>query len=109
MIDFQNFTFQELLQLKIELEVELKKREQEEKAAARKKILEIARTFNFDLDELFSAPKVTGGAPRRMVEPKYFNPKDPEQTWTGRGRQPVWVQEFVANGGTTDQLLINKD
>ena len=27
MIDFQTFTFQELLQLKIELEVELKKRE----------------------------------------------------------------------------------
>ena len=35
MIDFQTFSFQELLQLKIEHEVELKKREQEEKAAAR--------------------------------------------------------------------------
>lgn len=34
MVDFQTFTFQELLQLKVELEVELKKREQEEKAAA---------------------------------------------------------------------------
>lgn len=108
MIDFQTFTFQELLQLKVELEVELKKREQEEKAAARKKILEIARTFNFDLDELFTAPKVGAGAPRRVVEPKYFNPKDPEQTWTGRGRSPVWVQDFLTTGGTLEDLLINK-
>lgn len=108
MVDFQTFTFQELLQLKVELEVELKKREQEEKAAARKKILEIARTSNFDLDELFTSPKAGAGAPRRVVEPKYINPKDPERTWTGRGRQPVWVQEHQANGGTLEELLINK-
>lgn len=40
MVDFQTFTFQELLQLKVELEVELKKREQEEKAAPQKRHVE---------------------------------------------------------------------
>ena len=35
------------------------------------------------------------GAPRTVkVPPKYRNPENPEQTWTGRGNKPAWVREF---------------
>jgi DNA-binding protein H-NS len=27
---------------------------------------------------------------RSKVAPKYRNPADPSQTWSGRGRQPRW-------------------
>lgn len=30
--------------------------------------------------------------PRINGVPKYRNPKDPAQTWTGRGKSPVWIQ-----------------
>ena len=30
--------------------------------------------------------------PRINGVPKYRNPKDPAQTWTGRGKTPVWIQ-----------------
>jgi DNA-binding protein H-NS len=36
---------------------------------------------------------------------KYKNPLTGE-TWSGRGRQPKWVQDWVANGGKIDQLVI---
>lgn len=39
------------------------------------------------------------------VAPKYRNPASGE-TWTGRGRQPVWVREFVEKGGALESLLI---
>jgi DNA-binding protein H-NS len=44
-------------------------------------------------------------ASRAKVAPKYRNPSNPEQTWTGRGRAPLWAQE-LKNAGTLDSALI---
>ena len=49
------------------------------------------------------AVKKTG--PRGKVAPKYKNPADASQTWTGRGKSPVWVQA-LKNAGTLDSALI---
>ena len=32
--------------------------------------------------------------PRINGVPKYRNPKDPAQTWTGRGKAPAWIAGF---------------
>jgi DNA-binding protein H-NS len=45
------------------------------------------------------------GAPRGKVAPKYRNPANAEQTWTGRGRMPLWVQE-LSKTGTLESALI---
>lgn len=37
---------------------------------------------------------------------KYANPKDPSQTWSGFGRQPDWVKDYLLAGGNKDDLLI---
>lgn len=44
-------------------------------------------------------------ATRGKVAPKYRNPANAEQTWTGRGKAPLWVQE-LKNSGTLDSALI---
>jgi DNA-binding protein H-NS len=41
----------------------------------------------------------------KKVAPKYRNPANPEQTWTGRGVSPVWVQA-LKTAGTLDSALI---
>ncbi len=46
------------------------------------------------------------GGTRGPVPPKYRNPNDPTQTWTGRGRQPKWVSELLNQGYTLEQLKI---
>ena len=38
--------------------------------------------------------------------PKYRNPDDPSVTWSGRGRQPKWVQVAIAGGQTLEDLAI---
>lgn len=43
---------------------------------------------------------------RKPASPKYANPADPSQTWTGRGRQPRWVVAALADGKTLDDLAI---
>jgi DNA-binding protein H-NS len=53
------------------------------------------------------APKATkkGALAGKKVAPKYRNPANPEQTWTGRGVSPAWVQTLKA-AGTLDSALI---
>ena len=53
------------------------------------------------------APKAAkkGALVGKKVAPKYRNPANPEQTWTGRGVSPTWVQALKA-AGTLDSALI---
>lgn len=46
-----------------------------------------------------------GALTGKKVAPKYRNPANPEQTWTGRGVSPSWVQALKA-AGTLDAALI---
>ena len=39
------------------------------------------------------------------LHPKYHNPNDPSQTWSGRGKRPRWVHSLLAEGNTLQDLL----
>ena len=48
---------------------------------------------------------------RGPVKPKYANPNNPEETWTGRGsesKRPKFVKDHLARGGKLEELLIEK-
>ncbi|MGR3466501.1 MAG: H-NS histone family protein [Shimia sp.] len=53
-----------------------------------------------------SLSELTGGKPVKGGVPKFRNPSDPSQTWTGRGRQPNWVKEAISSGKSMDDLKI---
>ena len=40
------------------------------------------------------------------VAPKYRNPANPKETWTGRGRQPRWMAAQVKAGKKPEEFLI---
>ena len=47
--------------------------------------------------------------PRRpypKVFPKYQNPKNPAETWSGRGKQPHWVQAQLKAGKKLEHFCI---
>jgi DNA-binding protein H-NS len=46
-----------------------------------------------------------GALAGKKVAPKYRNPANHEQTWTGRGVAPTWVQT-LKSAGTLDSALI---
>jgi len=69
-----------------------------------------------DIGKALSAgkPAKAGKTPRvakkgalagKKVAPKYKNPANPDQTWTGRGVSPTWVQA-LKTAGTLDAALI---
>ena len=38
--------------------------------------------------------------------PKYRNPQNPTETWSGRGPTPGWVEEAIVRGETLECLAI---
>jgi len=37
---------------------------------------------------------------------KYWNPHDRSQTWSGRGKQPIWVTRLIRSGSKLDDLVM---
>ena len=44
--------------------------------------------------------------PYAKVLPKYQNPKNPAEKWSGRGKQPHWVQAQLKAGKKLERFLI---
>ena len=44
--------------------------------------------------------------PYPPVRPKYKNPSNAAEVWSGRGKQPRWVREQLKTGKRLDQFLI---
>lgn len=77
-----------------------KKRKAEALAAARA----TAREHGFALEDLIGGKSAPKSGSKGVA--KYANPADPSQTWTGRGRQPNWVKEALAQGKSLESMAI---
>lgn len=45
--------------------------------------------------------------PKAAVAPKYRNPNNAAQTWSGRGKRPLWfVEALKKKGATAESMLI---
>lgn len=90
----------------------------------RSKITKFAKAEGYSIEELFGATgagapakagrkaatarKSTAGRKLGKVAPKYRNPANPKETWTGRGKQPRWMAAYTAKGKKVEDFLIKK-
>jgi DNA-binding protein H-NS len=44
--------------------------------------------------------------PYPQVRPKYFNPENPSQTWSGRGLKPRWFAQQLDAGRSIAELVL---
>jgi DNA-binding protein H-NS len=88
----EKMTYGELV--RAELEVARLKVEKQNKARAeiRLKAIALAKAHGFEIEELF------GRGRRGKVPVKYRDPKNPENTWTGRGLTPRWLVKATRGG-----------
>jgi DNA-binding protein H-NS len=72
----------------------------------RKKIDTLLHNNGLTLADVFPT-RGAKGAKKSAVAPKYRNPSNHEQTWSGRGKRPLWFVEALRRRGVTaDNLLI---
>jgi len=104
-MNLSNLSSSELRNLQEQIKRELKQREGMDKQKAREQILAIAQQAGVPLRELlagFPGTRNKGG----KVAARYRNPANAAEQWTGRGRQPKWVKEWVDGGKPLDGLRI---
>lgn len=77
-----------------------------EKVSARRRELEMQLSELAHHDPRGSRGTSHGRGTRGPVAPKYRNPKDPSQTWAGRGLQPLWMRDAIRSGKKLDSFLI---
>ena len=73
------------------------------------KVRKLARDNGLNISDLMTADKQKKAKtkkPRGKVAPKYKNPANGSETWTGRGRQPRWVADALTDGKSLDDILI---
>ncbi len=91
-------------------------------AKVRAQLTRVAKAEGYSIEELFGAPASTGRGKAKVakapssragrklgkVAPKYRNPANTKETWTGRGKHPRWMAELIAKGKKVEDFLIKK-
>jgi DNA-binding protein H-NS len=111
-MDLSNLSLGDLRNLQEQVKQEMKKREVQEVQKAREQILAIAQSVGMPLKDLIASSTRGSGSAKAAggntgsVAVRYRNPDNSQQQWTGRGRQPKWVKEWVEGGKSLDQLRV---
>ena len=76
------------------------------------RLKELQERIARDNAELAALSPVPVSAVKAKMEnpstPKYRDPAKPENTWAGRGKQPMWLKEKLEAGAKLEDFLIDK-
>jgi DNA-binding protein H-NS len=81
------------------------KRELEKRLAQLRREKEMPHSEPADRKSSKDAPRERRKYPR--VFPKYRNPNEPSETWSGRGKRPRWLAAAIKTGHTIEEFLIS--
>lgn len=95
MENVNSMSLKELKDLQAQVAKAIATFEDRKKKEALAELHEFARAKGFDLEELTGTSVVRRRAP---ASPKYANPANKSDTWSGRGRKPRWFIEALAGG-----------
>lgn len=99
--DWTSATTAELWQLYDEVTTVLGRRMTAEKAKLEERLRRIEGNAGSQNEE-------RARRPYPPVLPKYQNPKNPSETWSGRGKQPRWLKAQLRAGKKLNDLLIDR-
>lgn len=88
-------------------------------SVVRKKVTSLLRNEGYTVAELFGGATAAAASGERKarapakarkpigkVAPKYRNPDNPNETWTGRGKPKSWLATKLAGGAQLEDFLI---
>lgn len=103
--DLETMDFDELWLLHEELTKILSEKITTEKLQLERRLAQLNRVEQ--MDDMEGAP---ANRPRRKypkVRPKYYNPSQPTEMWSGRGKQPRWLVAALKSGRKLEDFRID--
>ena len=107
MPDISNLSVEELKKLQVEAEALIASKKDQAIEDAYNQISAIAENVGLSIDQIleFGATK-RKKTTRKSVEPRYRSKANPEDTWTGRGKQPRWLVAELEKGAKLESFFI---
>ena len=100
--DLDKMSFAELAAMEKQIDKLKIEKQNAERLELRQKLIDEAKKNGFDFHELFARGKTRG-----KVAPKYRDPNNRSNTWTGRGHMPRWMAAATKGGkAKKDDFLI---
>ena len=107
-IDLDAMSVDEMWKLHEQIGQVLSVRLTSEKRELEKRLAHLRREHEMNpaSTEELSSPRERRKYPR--VYPKYRNPDEPSETWSGRGKQPRWLAAALKTGHKIEEFIISK-
>jgi DNA-binding protein H-NS len=108
-LDLDAMSTDEMWQLHIEIGRFLSVRLNSEKRELEKRLARLRRENEMPQLETEIVGQNTSRERRKYprVLPKYQNPNEPSETWSGRGKQPRWLTAALKTGRTIEEFVIS--
>jgi len=97
-------SLKDLMELEAKVQAAISEAKDRERIELKQKIEEMASESGFSVEELFVRSRAS--LKGRTVAPKYINPDNRAETWTGRGRKPKWLVAKLENGAKIEEFAI---
>jgi DNA-binding protein H-NS len=102
-IDVDRLSLKQLIELEVKLNRAKSQARDRAKAELKENIEQLLAGTGFTIAELYGFGGKRG---RSSGVPKYANPDDSTQTWTGRGRKPNWLVARMKKGAKLEQFAL---
>lgn len=108
-IDISQLSALQLKALRDSIESQLVDRELIELDKLRAEILELCSSRGYTLQQVIAplkkkTSKAKNAGPHFVKGQLYQNPDNPAESWKGFGGRPLWLRDFLAKGGSIEQL-----
>ena len=104
-VDIDNLTLKQISDLEARIEKAKSQAVDKAKTDLKAKINRLLDGSGFTVAELYGFTTKRGRNGSKSA-PKYANPDDPTQTWTGRGRKPNWLVARLKKGAKIENFAI---
>lgn len=103
-MDITELSRVELEDLKSQIDKRLVDLEKEQRAQALLEMQDLAKRHGVSMEEMVEL--ATSAATPSGALPKYRDPENPSNTWTGRGRKPNWLVAALEAGAELEDFAI---
>ena len=103
-INVDKLSLKDLVDLELKVKKAIVTARERERSEIKSKVETMVEKAGFSIEEIFTRGR--GAMKGRTVAPKYANPANKSETWTGRGRKPKWLVAKLSKGAKIEQFAI---